>query len=83
LSGHGEKAFLDDSLTHHNLTSANSINIARWLPQMFYFFFAYKELKKKTRNWSFLVQVGISEISAVSWLKARLTTSLCSFHQYK
>jgi threonine synthase len=58
LSGHGEKAFLDDSLTHHNLTSANSINIARWLPQMFYFFFAYKELKKKTRNWS-LVQVGI------------------------
>jgi threonine synthase len=30
-------AFLDDSLTHHNLTS-NSINIARWLPQMFYFF---------------------------------------------
>jgi threonine synthase len=47
LSGHGEKAFLDDSLTHHNLTSANSINIARWLPQMFYFFFTYKELKKK------------------------------------
>jgi threonine synthase len=42
-----KKAFLDDSLTHHNLTSANSINIARWLPQMFYFFFAYKELKKK------------------------------------
>jgi threonine synthase len=69
-----KKAFLDDSLTHHNLTSANSINIARWLPQMFYFFFAYKELKKKTRNWSFLVQVGISEISVpVSWLKARLT----------
>jgi hypothetical protein len=84
LSGH-KKAFLDDSLTHHNLTSANSINIARWLPQMFYFFFAYKELKKETRNWSFLVQVGISEISVpVSWLKARLTpTSLCSFHQYK
>jgi threonine synthase len=42
-----KKAFLDDSLTHHNLTSANSINIARWLPQMFYFFFAYKELKKE------------------------------------
>jgi threonine synthase len=40
-----KKAFLDESLAHHNLTSANSINIARWLPQMFYFFFAYKQLK--------------------------------------
>lgn len=41
-----KKAFLDDDLKFKNLTSANSINIARWLPQMFYFFFAYKELKK-------------------------------------
>ncbi|MBP4137954.1 threonine synthase [Flavobacterium geliluteum] len=41
-----KKAFLDESLAHKNLTSANSINIARWLPQMFYFFFAYKALKK-------------------------------------
>jgi threonine synthase len=40
-----KKAFLDADLKHKNLTSANSINIARWLPQMFYFFFAYKELK--------------------------------------
>ena len=44
-----KKAFLDDSLKHKNLTSANSINIARWLPQMFYFFFAYKELKKQNK----------------------------------
>jgi threonine synthase len=41
-----KKAFLDENLSHKNLTSANSINIARWLPQMFYFFFAYKQLKK-------------------------------------
>jgi threonine synthase len=41
-----KKAFLDADLKSKNLTSANSINIARWLPQMFYFFFAYKELKK-------------------------------------
>lgn len=41
-----KKAFLDQDLKHKNLTSANSINIARWLPQMFYFFFAYKALKK-------------------------------------
>ncbi len=40
-----KKAFLDPDLQHKNLTSANSINIARWLPQMFYFFFAYKQLK--------------------------------------
>jgi len=40
-----KKAFLDESLKNKNLTSANSINIARWLPQMFYFFFAYKQLK--------------------------------------
>jgi threonine synthase len=41
-----KKAFLDHTLNHKNLTSANSINIARWLPQMFYIFFAYKQLKK-------------------------------------
>jgi threonine synthase len=44
-----KKAFLDESLKHHNLTSANSINIARWLPQMFYFFFTYKALKKQNK----------------------------------
>ncbi len=41
-----KKAFLDEELKSVNLTSANSINIARWLPQMFYYFFAYKELKR-------------------------------------
>ncbi len=40
-----KKAFLDEALAAKKLTSANSINIARWLPQMFYIFFAYKELK--------------------------------------
>lgn len=44
-----KKAFLDEDLAHKNLTSANSINVARWLPQMFYFFFAYKELKKHNK----------------------------------
>ena len=44
-----KKAFLDEELTHKNLTSANSINIARWLPQMFYFFFAYKQLKSANK----------------------------------
>ena len=40
-----KKAFLDNDLKISNLTSANSINIARWLPQMIYFFIAYKQLK--------------------------------------
>lgn len=40
-----KRAFLDESLSEKNLTSANSINIARWLPQMLYFFFAYRDLK--------------------------------------
>ncbi|MXN93111.1 threonine synthase [Flavobacterium sp. Sd200] len=44
-----KKAFLDDELKGVNLTSANSINIARWLPQMFYYFFAYKALKAKNK----------------------------------
>jgi len=44
-----KKAFLDNDLDFKNLTSANSINIARWLPQMFYFFFAYKQLKKHNK----------------------------------
>ena len=44
-----KKAFLDEELQHKNLTSANSINIARWLPQMFYFFFAYKQLKSQNK----------------------------------
>ncbi|WP_188050325.1 threonine synthase [Flavobacterium sp. GP15] len=44
-----KKAFLDIDLKNKNLTSANSINIARWLPQMFYFFFAYKALKKENK----------------------------------
>lgn len=44
-----KKAFLDDSLNAYNLTSANSINIARWLPQMFYIFFAYQQLKKQNK----------------------------------
>jgi threonine synthase len=31
-----KKAFLDEGLNHKNLTSANSINIARWLPQVIF-----------------------------------------------
>ena len=54
-----KKAFLDSDLTDvMKLTSANSINIARWLPQMFYFFFAYKQLKDKNKKLVFSVPSG-------------------------
>lgn len=44
-------AFLDkDLLTRMQLTSANSINVARWLPQLFYFLFAYKQVRIKAEK---------------------------------
>lgn len=43
-----KSAFLDTELNSaYNLTSANSINVARWLPQSFYFFFAYQQLLRQ------------------------------------
>ena len=50
-------AFLDEDITR-TLTSANSINVARWFPQMFYFFFAYKELQKTKKELVFSVPSG-------------------------
>lgn len=45
-----KKAFLDKDLNEKlNLSSANSINIARWLPQSIYYFEAYKQLRKKKK----------------------------------
>ncbi|TRZ42906.1 threonine synthase [Robertkochia solimangrovi] len=51
-------AFLDPELNACNLTSANSINVARWLPQMFYFFIAARELKKQGKEPVFAVPSG-------------------------
>lgn len=52
-------AFLDEELTSKmQLTSANSINVARWLPQLFYFMFAYKQLHKKYKDIVFSVPSG-------------------------
>lgn len=40
-------AFMDADLNKQlNLTSANSINVARFLPQAFYYFYGYAQLKK-------------------------------------
>ncbi len=54
-----KKAFVDNSLINSvQLTSANSINVARWLPQMLYYLFAYKELKALNKKLVFSVPSG-------------------------
>jgi threonine synthase len=43
-----KQAFTDKELTSKIfLTSANSINVARWLPQQFYYFYALQQWKEK------------------------------------
>jgi threonine synthase len=43
-------AFIDPMLNETLfLTSANSINVARWLPQQFYYFFAYQQWRSKNK----------------------------------
>ena len=42
-----KSAFMDEELNAHmKLTSANSINVARFLPQAFYYFNAYAQMKR-------------------------------------
>ena len=43
-----KEAFADEELNKELfLTSANSINVARWLPQQFYYFYAYQQWADK------------------------------------
>ena len=43
-----KNAFMDDELNSlMKLTSANSINVARFLPQSFYYFYAYAQMKAR------------------------------------
>lgn len=45
-----KQAFMDEDLNaNKKLTSANSINVARFLPQAFYYFYAYAQLKKQNK----------------------------------
>ncbi|MFI3277848.1 MAG: threonine synthase [Rikenellaceae bacterium] len=46
-----KQAFMDEELNAHmKLTSANSINVARFLPQAFYYFNAYAKLKAQGKE---------------------------------
>ena len=52
-------AFLDKELTSQmNLSSANSINIARLIPQSFYYFWAYAQLAKNKKPLVFCTPSG-------------------------
>ncbi|MDR1370706.1 MAG: threonine synthase, partial [Dysgonamonadaceae bacterium] len=56
-----KSAFMDEELTRKlQLTSANSINVARFLPQAFYYFYAYAQLEISGRadNTVFCVPSG-------------------------
>ncbi len=54
-----KKAFLDHEITHRQkLTSANSINVARWLPQLFYYLFAFKQARDIAGDIVFSVPSG-------------------------
>jgi threonine synthase len=56
-----KSAFIDEDLNKKmQLTSANSINVARFLPQAFYYFYAYAQLSRqgKSNNVVFCVPSG-------------------------
>ena len=51
MPANGKKTiFADVELNKQiKLTSANSINVARWLPQQFYYYYLYKQWKDKAK----------------------------------
>jgi len=54
-----KEAFLDQELNSQMLlTSANSINIARWIPQCLYYFYAYSRLPRNHKKVVFAVPSG-------------------------
>jgi threonine synthase len=54
-----KQAFLDPELNEKLLlTSANSINIARWIPQCLYYFYAYSRFPKDGKKVVFAVPSG-------------------------
>jgi threonine synthase len=53
-----KSAFMDAELNAHmRLTSANSINVARFLPQAFYYFYAYAQMKRQGKEGELVVCV--------------------------
>jgi len=62
-----KKALNDETLrSKKSLSSANSINVARLLPQMLYYFFAYKQIKKDLNGKKMVVSVPSGNLGNVT-----------------
>ncbi|MBC8110888.1 MAG: threonine synthase [Verrucomicrobia bacterium] len=53
-----KKAFTDTDLKHLHLTSANSINIGRLLPQVVYYFYIYLKVAENLEKVNFCIPTG-------------------------
>ncbi|AWW31447.1 threonine synthase [Echinicola strongylocentroti] len=75
-----KQAFLDKDLNEKMLlTSANSINIARWIPQCLYYFYAYSRLPKGDRKVVFSVPSGNFGNIAAGMLAERMGLPIDNF----
>lgn len=62
-----KSAFMDGELNKKlTLTSANSINVARFLPQSFYYFYAYAQWKKLHRDKELVVCVPSGNLGNIT-----------------
>ncbi|MGN1214749.1 MAG: threonine synthase [Candidatus Cryptobacteroides sp.] len=77
------KTLLADRNFHdeYRLTSANSINILRWIPQSFYYFWAYRQWKERTGGVSPVVVVPSGNIGnlAAGVLAMKMGLPIASF----
>ena len=75
-----KKAFLDKEITmQRRLTSANSINVARWLPQMFYYFLAWRQVKNKAEKLVFSVPSGNFGNICAGLMAKKMGLPICHF----
>jgi threonine synthase len=75
-----KQAFLDEDLNRKlRLSSANSINISRMLPQSFYYFYAYAQLQDKQKPLYFSVPSGNFGNLCAGLLAARMGLPVAKF----
>ncbi|TVZ28340.1 threonine synthase [Gillisia sp. Hel_I_86] len=75
-----KRAFLDAEIQDkRQLTSANSINVARWLPQMFYYFIAVQQLQLNNKKVVFSVPSGNFGNICAGMLAAKMGLSIHHF----
>ncbi|WP_057939527.1 threonine synthase [Algoriphagus resistens] len=75
-----KEAFLDAELNEKLLlTSANSINVARWIPQCLYYFYAFSRLPKNDKKVAFAVPSGNFGNIAAGILAQRMGLPIAQF----